>query len=110
MNSGNIRIMRVPATSHDKARESFLVKLFRERGYTRAPDQRRRRKENQRYKKGYEVRLPVRTKEELRRVRQLLRKAGLKPGKPYNHHSYLVQPVYGKKAVEWFHSQRSRTH
>ncbi len=56
----------------------------------------------QKYKKGYEVRLVVKTWREVMRIRQLLHCVGFKAGRPFKKHSRIVQPIYGKAAVEWF--------
>lgn len=92
----------------DRVHEILLRELFRERGYAREPSRDRRNKEGREYKKGYEVRLSVWTQAEARRVRRALRVVGLKPGSLYEHHSFFVQPVYGKDAVDWFKARRQR--
>lgn len=70
-------------------------------GYARVADlAKRKQRGSASYKKGYEVRFVLATKEELAHVRRLLKAAGFEPGKPFAKHSKLVQPVYGREAVE----------
>jgi hypothetical protein len=82
--------------------EKYLVALFRRNGYVRVVNEERRRELGQKYKKGYEVRLVARSKEELENMRRSLEKVGFKPGKPYKKRAQFVQPIYGKSAVAWF--------
>lgn len=75
--------------------------MLRRSGYARVADlEKRKQLGSAAYKKGYEVRFVVGTKEELARVRRLLKAAGFDPGKPFLKHTKLVQPVYGRAAVE----------
>lgn len=53
------------------------------------------------YKKGYEVRLLAHSLDAITAVCKLARRAGLRPGTPYDHQKYFVVPIYGRKAVEW---------
>ena len=94
------------ASSHSpvpRATAARLAAIFAEGGYVRrfAADKRSRLGPAT-YKKGFEVRLIVASQEALREVRHLLGAAHLRAGKPYRKHSRLVQPVYGKDALDWF--------
>lgn len=83
--------------------EILLVQLFRRNGYVRLPDlYKRKQMTSQRYKKGYEVRLMVKDQNELKQIRQWLIAAGFKPGKPFEKGKQLIQPIYGKLALERF--------
>ena len=82
--------------------ESNLKKLFKASGYVRLAHRELREKLGQKYKKGYEVRFVLSTKTELNQARQWLSQMGFKPGKPFAKHRRVVQPVYGRAAVEWF--------
>lgn len=82
--------------------EALLRQCFREGGCVRVVDKTRRKKMGQLYKKGYEVRLVVRTRAESLKIRGLLRQVGLNPAATYVKRNQIVQPVYGKAAVEWF--------
>jgi hypothetical protein len=73
-------------------------------GYIRFPDQSRREELRTKYKKGWEVRLPMKGRNELLEVRQHLKDLGFSPGKPFRKSPGWVQPVYGKTAVETFMS------
>jgi hypothetical protein len=55
-----------------------------------------------RYKKGCEVRLVAYDAGELAQMRSLLDVVGLRAGKPYTRWNQLVQPVYGRQAVDAF--------
>ncbi len=83
--------------------ETALKMLFLQRGFVRIPDEKRRLKDPK-YKKGCEVRLMARTESELIQIQLWLVEVGFKPGKPYRNNSRLIQPIYGKDAVEWFRS------
>jgi hypothetical protein len=82
--------------------ETLLRRFFRQGGYVRIVDKARRKKMGQLYKKGYEVRLVVKTRAELLQVRELLRQVGLNPATTSVKHNRIIQPIYGKAAVEWF--------
>lgn len=64
------------------------------------PDKTRRKKEGQAYKHGYEIRLVVKGKIELKKIQSLLKDLGFKIGKPFEKGLQIVQPVYGKYQVE----------
>lgn len=80
--------------------EVVLRKLFLQRGYLRIADEERRIDPN--YKKGCEVRLVAKTESELMQIQLWLLEVGFRPGKPFRNKSRLIQPIYGKDAVEWF--------
>jgi hypothetical protein len=79
-----------------------LRQYFQHNGYVRVADPSRRKECGQLYKKGFEVRLVVATQRELVKLRQVIHKVGFKAGRPFQKHRRLVQPIYGKAAVEWF--------
>ncbi len=79
-----------------------LLRLYQRNGCLRMADPARRAQEGEQYHKGYEVRIILYTAEELALVRTLILDAGLKPGRPYKRRGDIVQPVYGRKAVERF--------
>jgi len=93
---------RLPQTAAGDSAEALLRQSFRQDGYVRVVNKARRKEMGRKYRKGYEVRLVVKTPPELTQVRQLLRQIGFKPGKPFEKHRRIVQPIYGKAAVEWF--------
>jgi len=88
--------------------EKLLIAFFQRNGCVRVPDLKRRKELGEKYKKGYEVRLTAKTKEELDTMRHSLQQCGFKPGKPYKKHLRFAQPVYGKIAVEWFTARAER--
>lgn len=77
-----------------------LKKLVNGKFYFRFPDKKRRKIEGQSYKHGYEVRLVVKSKTELKQIKSLLKELGFDIGKPYAKGTQFVQPVYGKYQVE----------
>jgi hypothetical protein len=80
-----------------------LLEFFNRNGYIRYPDLKIRKKAGcMKYKKGWEVRLTAKTDKELDLIRNLLDKVGLKKGKPFKKEKSIIQPIYGKQAVEWF--------
>lgn len=81
---------------------SSLVKYFLRNGYIRFPSKNLRKVKGEDYKKGYEVRLVANDKKELLEINFLLKRAGFKSGKPFQKNSRIIQPVYGKDAVEKF--------
>ncbi|HRQ37948.1 MAG TPA: hypothetical protein PLD25_08540 [Chloroflexota bacterium] len=82
--------------------EVLLAWYFQRNGYVRVVNEERRQQLGQMYKKGYEVRLVVNNEKELAHIRHLLEQIGFKAGKPFQKHCRIVQPVYGKRSVEWF--------
>ncbi|HYM94586.1 MAG TPA: hypothetical protein VET23_10635 [Chitinophagaceae bacterium] len=81
---------------------SQLIFFFKQNGYFRIPDRKRKKEGSQVYKKGYEIRLLAATRKELKIINILLKKSGFKPGKPFTKGTQFVQPVYGKEAVKEF--------
>ncbi|HXG44452.1 MAG TPA: hypothetical protein VNJ71_06785 [Gemmatimonadales bacterium] len=82
---------------------ALLRACFDRPGYVRAANLTRRKEVgSERYKKGWEVRLLARDTRELAEVRRALAAAGFRPGRPFKKHKQIVQPVYGKAAVEAF--------
>jgi hypothetical protein len=79
-----------------------LAELFRRNGYYRLPNTKRREEMRTLYKKGWEVRLILRSQRELREARRLLKLAGLRGGRPWRKGKRWAQPVYGKEAVDLF--------
>ncbi|MGH7127376.1 MAG: hypothetical protein ACREJB_10190 [Planctomycetaceae bacterium] len=86
----------------DRKVHAALAEVFERNGVLRLPDPDRRADEGQAYKKGYEVRLVVFSREELRHVRRLLRQAGFPRRTPFAKGLRWVQPIYGKEHVERF--------
>jgi hypothetical protein len=84
-----------------RLRMRLLKEIFTRNAYSRVPNE-ERRKEGQKYKKGYEVRFVVKTEDELKELRELLKKAGLTPARPFQKAKQVIQPVYGKQAIEYF--------
>ncbi len=93
-----------PLLFSDQEPEIALKQYFQQHGYVRRPDKERRKRVAS-YKKGWEVRLTVKTESELTLIRHWLEQVGLKPGKPYRKFKRIVQPIYGKVATEWFSSE-----
>lgn len=89
-------------SSDCKSVKKQLKYLFRRNGYLRLPNKTRRKKDGQKYKKGYEIRFVAKNEEELTKIRDLLSEAGFKTGRPFSNGTQLVQPVYGKKLYEKF--------
>jgi hypothetical protein len=80
-----------------------LRQLFRRNGYVRVPNVKRiKRSGRQKYKKGYEVRLVARSTDELKQIRLLLRQIKFKAAKPFRKGRRIIQPIYGRAAIEWF--------
>jgi hypothetical protein len=80
-----------------------LAEFYQRNGVVRRPNSARRKKEKQRYHKGYEVRLVAFSEDELATIRDLLRQAGFaKLGRPFRKIHRLIQPLYGKAAVAQF--------
>jgi hypothetical protein len=80
-----------------------LASFFHRNGYVRRQNPKRVKKDGWgRYKKGDEVRLVAETGQELTLIRNLLEKAGFKPGSPFEKGRQYRQPIYGRKAVARF--------
>lgn len=78
----------------------LLRKHIRENSYVRTPDLDQRRELKAKYKKGYELRIVVRSVDDVERVSAALIELGFKPGKPFEKARQFVVPVYGPEAVE----------
>jgi hypothetical protein len=80
-----------------------LREFYKRSGWVQArPDPKLRAKRKANYKRGYEVRVAVASKQELAEVQRLLNQSGLKPGKPFKKVNRIVLPIYGKESVERF--------
>lgn len=87
---------------------SMLAEYLRANSYTRVPDEDRQEEGWSAYKKGYELRIVVKTQQDLRTVRRLLQDASIKPGKAYRKARQWVVPVYGKEAVRSLTALKSK--
>ncbi len=81
------------------ADSSTLTDYLRANSYARVPSETRQEEGWGAYKKGHELRIVVKTPDDLKKVRRLLQDASIKPGKAYRKARQWVQPVYGKQAV-----------
>jgi hypothetical protein len=80
-----------------------LAALFRRNGYVRPPAEKRLAGQGYgRFHRGYEFRLTAESRSELRLVRDLLRRAGFRPGRPFVKGRQFRQPVYGRQELERF--------
>jgi len=80
-----------------------LSALFERNGYARQQNSDRVSKEGfEKYKKGDEIRLTAKSKQELSQIRSLLQQAGFKPGKPFIKGRQYRLPIYGRGEVERF--------
>jgi hypothetical protein len=99
--------MKSKGTKNIRNPERRLLEFFHRNGYVRSPNlTRRKRLGADLYKKGWEIRLVAKSRNELYLIRKLLDKAGLRKGKPFKKGMNTVQPVYGKEAVQWFKSRK----
>lgn len=85
-----------------------LVDYIRANSYARVPNVERQDEGWTAYKKGYELRIVVKTQDDLKTVRRLLLDAGIQPGKPYRKAKQWVVPVYGKQAVNQLIALKSK--
>lgn len=81
------------------AEPTSLADYVRANSYARVPNETRQDEGWSAYKKGYELRIVVKTQADLKQVRKLLKDASIKPGKPYRKANQWVVPVYGKQPV-----------
>ena len=80
-----------------------LAELFLRNGCVRPPAVKRRAAPGPgRFRRGFEFRFTARSREELRTIRDLLKDAKFKPGRPFSKGNLFCQPVYGRKEVERF--------
>jgi hypothetical protein len=80
----------------------FLAAFFRQHGYVRRPNWKRREREPQEYKKGWEVRLVAGTLAQLREVRRHLAEERFPLARAFRKHERWVQPIYGRATVQRF--------
>lgn len=85
---------------------SHLRMLFERNGYVRLPRPEARQRSRRDYRKGYEVRLVLASRDEVASAQAALHVVGLKAGESWPKHSRIVLPVYGKAAIEWFAPER----
>jgi len=80
-----------------------LAALFRRNGYVRPPAQKRLAKPGKGwFHRGFEFRLTAANRNELQHIRDLLLRAGFKPGRPFVKGCQFRQPVYGREELERF--------
>ena len=82
--------------------EKQLAAMFARRPWLFVPDEERRQREGQAYKKGYEIRLVAESESELETIRQNLLAAGFPAANPFFKRNRWIQPLYGREAVERF--------
>lgn len=92
---------------YDKSKMMNMIKTqisnyFLRNGNLRYPNEEIRMLKGQDYKKGYEVRLVAINKKGLLKIKSFLKKAGFKPGKPFQKNTQFVIPIYGKEVFEKF--------
>jgi hypothetical protein len=87
--------------TNKQAAVRLIRKYARRNAFVRYPNP-ERRKEGQTYKKGYEIRLPLSSEDELRSVQKALADLGFSVGKPYKKHIQMVLPIYGRDQVYRF--------
>jgi hypothetical protein len=90
------------ASPLEESPEALLKDFFDKYGYVRVFNPQRKEELGDHYHKGHEVRLVARDENEAAELRRLILLVGLKPGNAYKKHSRVVQPIYGKAAVDWF--------
>jgi hypothetical protein len=86
-----------------------LKDYVRANSYARVPDEERQEEGWSSYKKGYEMRIVVKSQAEVRNLKRLLSEEKIKPGKPYRKAQQWVLPVYGKEAVTHLVKLKPRT-
>lgn len=89
----------------DQAR---LVRFYLRNGCVRAPRADRLPDGHETYKKGWEIRLMLESRQELAEIRRLLAATGLPKRRPYKKRKQWVQPIYGLEAVKRFAEWISR--
>jgi hypothetical protein len=83
-------------------------KLWAYPAYAREPHlEYRKERGSQSYKKGWEVRIVLTGQSELPAVHELILAAGFRVARPFAKRGRIIQPIYGKKAVEEFHAARA---
>jgi hypothetical protein len=91
------------------AKERTLKEYIRENSYARVPDEDRQEEGWSSYKKGYEMRIVVKSQADVRNVKRLLTDVHIKAGKPYRKAQQWVLPVYGKDSVRQLVALKPRT-
>jgi len=81
------------------AEPASIADYVRTNSYARVPNAERQDEGWAAYKKGYELRIVVKTQHELKQLRRLLLAAEIQPGKAFRKAQQWVVPVYGKAAV-----------
>ncbi len=76
-----------------------LAEYVRANSYARVPSTDRQDEGWTTYKKGYEMRIVVKTQDDLKKLRRLLVEADIQPGKAFRKAKQWVVPVYGKAQV-----------
>jgi len=89
-------------TDTHRSAVQFIKKLAARGAYARFPNPIRRKKDGQAYKKGYEIRLPIRSGKDMREAKIALRKLGFSFGKPFKKHSHYILPIFGREQVGRF--------
>lgn len=82
------------------ANPTTLAEYVRANSYARVPNVERQDEGWNAYKKGYELRIVVKTQNDIKTLRRLLLDAGINPGKAFRKARQWVLPVYGKQAVK----------
>ncbi|MCC7162539.1 MAG: hypothetical protein IT331_08595 [Anaerolineae bacterium] len=90
------------------AEPTTLAEYIRANSYARVPNRARQDEGWSSYKKGYELRIVVKTREDVKQVRRLLKDARIKPGKPYRKANQWVMPVYGEQSVNQLVALKSK--
>ena len=80
----------------------WLRNLSKHGAYSRYPHPARREELGQKYKKGYEIRLLVRSEEQIHTTQLALAELGFTGGKPFKKNTRWVIPIYGKDRVKRF--------
>ncbi len=88
--------------SRQQSAFEFIKTLAERAAYIRRPNPQRREKDGQKYKKGYEIRLPVNSDRELRQARNALSELGFSVGRPFQKQSQYVLSIYGRDQVARF--------
>jgi len=82
--------------------QRYIVRAFLARGYVRVPRLEDAVGPPYPTKKGYEVRVVVRSDEELADVVRCMGEIGFKSGKPFKKHASWAVPIYGQIEVDRF--------
>lgn len=85
-----------------------LADYVRANSYARMPNPDRQDEGYGSYKKGYELRIVVRSQDDIRKLRRLLNEQGITAGKAFRKAQQWVVPVYGRNAVSMLMKYKSR--